>query len=537
MAINRKELDDIYKGTTFHERAVKGFSDGGTSYGDYYVQNLANDYGTDPDAIGSNSGAPTKQEIASQVNGNLSNIPVDTSGLATANLLPTDSSGNVVSGGSGSSAGNSAASAAGGGALAGILKALGLSGSGTASGIAAASSLAALLGAAGQYKQNAAYAPTFSPPALFGGSKGTAAGSQAAGSTGFGPSGGYNYQNYAGANASTPGLGFAPRSPVSPNIPNYYTYGQGPQANFYSSGTPQVGTASTAMGGAVAQSPSAMKRGGHVKKFAMGGFNGMNPAFTRPVGAAQRIMPPRPAMPPMPARPATPATQPTAAPAGMPPHPMGGPMGGAGAANNGLGMPPQSTTPTAMTGNVMPPQPAVGGFLGGAGAANNGVPPMGAPPTANTQPMNMQRPMKSGGLAKFASGGTQQTAVANSPVLTGNMSPLKQVMQPRQAVTPSHAIPSMQAPQRIGMADGGDSRHVQGPGDGTSDSIPARLANGEYVMDAQTVSMLGNGDNGSGAKALDGFRAELRKHKGQALAKGKMAPDAKQPMQYLKGKK
>jgi hypothetical protein len=79
------------------------------------------------------------------------------------------------------------------------------------------------------------------------------------------------------------------------------------------------------------------------------------------------------------------------------------------------------------------------------------------------------------------------------------------------------------------------SRHVQGPGDGTSDSIPARLANGEYVMDAQTVSMLGNGDNGSGAKRLDEFRQNIRKHKGQALARGKMAPDAKPVERYMGG--
>jgi hypothetical protein len=77
------------------------------------------------------------------------------------------------------------------------------------------------------------------------------------------------------------------------------------------------------------------------------------------------------------------------------------------------------------------------------------------------------------------------------------------------------------------------SRHVKGPGDGTSDDIPARLANGEYVMDAQTVSMLGNGDNGSGAKVLDKFRENVRQHKGAALAKGKMAPDAKKTEQYL----
>lgn len=40
----------------------------------------------------------------------------------------------------------------------------------------------------------------------------------------------------------------------------------------------------------------------------------------------------------------------------------------------------------------------------------------------------------------------------------------------------------------IGMATGG---YVQGPGSGTSDSIAARLSNGEYVMDAKTVRKYG----------------------------------------------
>lgn len=58
------------------------------------------------------------------------------------------------------------------------------------------------------------------------------------------------------------------------------------------------------------------------------------------------------------------------------------------------------------------------------------------------------------------------------------------------------------------LAKGG--RFLQGPGDGTSDSIPAvignrqpaRLADGEFVVDARTVSELGNGSSKAGAKKL-----------------------------------
>ena len=79
----------------------------------------------------------------------------------------------------------------------------------------------------------------------------------------------------------------------------------------------------------------------------------------------------------------------------------------------------------------------------------------------------------------------------------------------------------------------GVSRHIKGAGDGTSDSIPAKLASGEYVIDAQGVSMLGNGDNDAGAKKLDEFRKNLRAHKGKALSKGRMAPDAKTIQAYM----
>jgi hypothetical protein len=53
-------------------------------------------------------------------------------------------------------------------------------------------------------------------------------------------------------------------------------------------------------------------------------------------------------------------------------------------------------------------------------------------------------------------------------------------------------------------------RFLEGPGDGTSDDIPAvignrqpaRLADGEFVIDARTVSEIGNGSSKAGAKKL-----------------------------------
>lgn len=86
-----------------------------------------------------------------------------------------------------------------------------------------------------------------------------------------------------------------------------------------------------------------------------------------------------------------------------------------------------------------------------------------------------------------------------------------------------------------GYAEGGYA--VGGPGDGREDKIPAMLSDGEYVMDAETVALLGNGSNKAGAEMLDKFRVNVRKHKGKQLAKGSFSVDAKRPEQYLKGRK
>ena len=75
-----------------------------------------------------------------------------------------------------------------------------------------------------------------------------------------------------------------------------------------------------------------------------------------------------------------------------------------------------------------------------------------------------------------------------------------------------------------------------GQGDGRSDHVEARLSPGEFVMDAESVSMLGNGNNSAGAKKLEQMRQGLRKQKGKALAKGKFSPDAKSPEAYMRGK-
>ena len=81
---------------------------------------------------------------------------------------------------------------------------------------------------------------------------------------------------------------------------------------------------------------------------------------------------------------------------------------------------------------------------------------------------------------------------------------------------------------------GATGHYVKGKGDGQSDDIPAMLADGEYVFDADTVAALGNGSSDAGAQRLDEMREAIRKHKRSAPI-DKIPPKAKSPLEYLKG--
>lgn len=90
----------------------------------------------------------------------------------------------------------------------------------------------------------------------------------------------------------------------------------------------------------------------------------------------------------------------------------------------------------------------------------------------------------------------------------------------------------------LARASGGDVEHkgthyVQGAGGGQDDLIPAKLADGEYVFDAEIVAALGDGSNKEGAKILDKFREEIRKHKRGGSTKT-IPPKAKSPLAYLR---
>ena len=70
--------------------------------------------------------------------------------------------------------------------------------------------------------------------------------------------------------------------------------------------------------------------------------------------------------------------------------------------------------------------------------------------------------------------------------------------QPLNDTSPMERMQTSRVPAPRNMADGGLARkdmrgggEVNGPGTATSDSIPARLSDGEYVLNAETVEMVG----------------------------------------------
>ena len=157
-------------------------------------------------------------------------------------------------------------------------------------------------------------------------------------------------------------------------------------------------------------------------------------------------------------------------------------------------------------------------------------------------------------VPQFATGGSSSTATSSSTTpydpFAADISGIKSSLAPGLTKAQLNYILTGLPGNLIGKAEGGSiqnhnpeffsegglgsikNRYVKGKGDGTSDSIPAMLANGEFVIPADVVSSLGNGSNDAGATILDEFLKTIRKHKRAADVK-KLPPDSKGPLGYL----
>jgi len=98
----------------------------------------------------------------------------------------------------------------------------------------------------------------------------------------------------------------------------------------------------------------------------------------------------------------------------------------------------------------------------------------------------------------------------------------------RQAARPDLYPPTqtMAAGGILGLKEG---KYLAGASDGMADQVPATvdnvepaaLSDGEYVIPADVVSHLGNGNSDAGAKVLDGFLLKVRKERTGNSKQGK----------------
>lgn len=129
-------------------------------------------------------------------------------------------------------------------------------------------------------------------------------------------------------------------------------------------------------------------------------------------------------------------------------------------------------------------------------------------------------------LALFAPQGQpqQQQPAAPSWWTWGKMPPSRQGT-PRAIGGPT---------QPAAAAGGALSGPVSGPGGARDDMVEARLSPGEHVLDTEFVDLAGDGSNDEGHRRIEGMKERLRRHKGGALARGKISPDAMPLEQYMR---
>ena len=160
--------------------------------------------------------------------------------------------------------------------------------------------------------------------------------------------------------------------------------------------------------------------------------------------------------------------------------------------------------------------------------------PQGMPPQAaqNQQQMAMNQPVQAlpVGMPQGAPQG-QNMGMGKPPMQQQNP------MQTGPQGLKSGGLPAWSnVPITAGRLNFRDGAPVHGAGDGQSDDIPAMLADGEYVIDAETVAQIGNGSTKAGAQALDKFRENIRAHKRSAPV-NKIPPKTKALTSYLRGAK
>jgi hypothetical protein len=109
----------------------------------------------------------------------------------------------------------------------------------------------------------------------------------------------------------------------------------------------------------------------------------------------------------------------------------------------------------------------------------------------------------------------------NNPQFSGSPVMMKEGGEVKPKI--SYEIEQFNYPSGLGF-------YVSGETKGQDDKIPAMLSDGEYVIPADTVAHLGDGNNNAGAKKLDEMIKKIRGSKGM---KNALPPKAKSLTAYL----
>ena len=109
----------------------------------------------------------------------------------------------------------------------------------------------------------------------------------------------------------------------------------------------------------------------------------------------------------------------------------------------------------------------------------------------------------------------------NNPQFSGSPIMMKEGGEVKPKI--SYEIEQFSYPSGLGF-------YVSGETKGQDDKIPAMLSDGEYVIPADTVAHLGDGNNNAGAKKLDEMIKKIRGSKGM---KNALPPKAKSLTTYL----
>jgi len=189
-----------------------------------------------------------------------------------------------------------------------------------------------------------------------------------------------------------------------------------------------------------------------------------------------------------------------------------------------------------------------GAILGGTGAINTSTPPTGYQGTVPEYDVireivpgtyDPNRRPGSGGQRYFTQ--TQYVpkgSVTSEPMTAEGLAALNAANPARQERRPGG--PRIPVPtdetieETAGMAAGGiatlkKGKYLNGATDGMADKVPAnidgvqeaRLSDGEFVIPADVVSHLGNGNSDAGAKVLKDMMARVRKARTGSTKQGK----------------